>query len=576
MAFTTRNFRTLKESKAKVVRDFFKEKKKTRLEERILDRRIEQAIKDFGNFGALMSPVSNGLLDSSVFNRNLESMFYDAASFQEALREEGSIKVRVAKRLTNERSSNERELFRFEKLVKQGLFELDLKAKVAYETFFDSSLGAAEASRIVEDPKTKLTISEAYRIDPEGRGGLRLPTESLEEIRFRNCTYVYEETDFSPFELEQTVEDPSGVYLEDRVFLHTVYKPTNWRQEMESAFLTLLCELPGYQVINTINIHSVSEKPVDIYKVEFLKANLQWEEIDFKVALDADNQILLFSAIGTSQLKFYFMQRTPTVSGNLKVNKRKGETYFQGDKFEFAIAEIWAQRAWYKDIGFYETPAFEVNRAVSFSTKETMVDIRGEHADLFSTGQASTDALVDKYFIVRSNRKSNIKIDTIIPAPGNAREEELLAIYKQESFINFAPMIDEAKCIVYGDDIELALGTDYVISVDNGITWISSYEDAAVGLFIRDIPKAYETKIRLLDYDPNVTYRISYVKRPFQILDKSGAITLVNNRIAFPRRTKSFSGEVSVLYVLRSMSGNPLITPLITSYCFIAKERNNA
>lgn len=576
MAFFTRNFKTLKESKAKVIRDFFKEKRKTRLEERVLDRRIEQAVKDFGNFGALLSPSIGSPFDSSLLNRNLQCLFYDAASLQEVLRVESDLKNRVAKRLNNERTSNERELFRFEKLVKEGLFELDLKAKVAYEVFVDGSLGVAEPSRIVEDPKTRLTISESYRIDPEGRGGLRLPTESLEEIRFRNCSYVYEETDFSPFDLEQTVEDPSGVYLEDRVFLHTVYRAKNWRQKSVSASLTLLCELPGYQVINTINVHSVSEKPVELQKVEFLKANLEWEEIDFRVSLSADNQILLFSAIGTSQLKLSFVQRTPSASGLFKVKKRRGETLFEGEKFEFAIAEIWAQRAWYKSLGFYETPAFEVSRAVSFSTKEMMVDIQGSHADTFSTGHVSTDALVDKYFVIKSKRASNVKIDTIVPVPGNGREEEVLAVYKQESYINFAPVIEETKCIVYANDVPLAFGIDYEISIDNGVNWIASYEDVLLGLFYRDIPKAYEAKVRLLNYNADLTYRISYVKRAFQVLDRSGAVSLVNNRLAFSRRTKSFSGEVSVLYVLRSMSDNPLVTPLITSYCFIAKEKSHA
>jgi len=137
-------------------------------------------------------------------------------------------------------------------------------------------------------------------------------------------------------------------------------------------------------------------------------------------------------------------------------------------------------------------------------------------------------------------------------------------------------VVTEDKCEVYEDEALLVLGTDYEISLDNGVSWISSYDDVNLGLVTRNVPKAYECKIRFLDFNPDALYRVSYVKRAYQTLDRSGNVALLNNRIAFPRRTKSFSGEVSVLYVLRSMSGNPLITPLITSYCFIAKEKSNA
>ena len=165
--------------------------------------------------------------------------------------------------------------------------------------------------------------------------------------------------------------------------------------------------------------------------------------------------------------------------------------------------------------------------------------------------------------------------EVTIAVPGGAVEAEMLPNTNEASRLNFAPLITETSGpVVKSSSATLVLGTDYEISYD-GINWVGAY-DAANPYINGDLtPLATSAQIRLLSPEPGELYWIEYKAMPNQYLEKSKRFVLKNGRAQTVKKNNLLEGEVRVLYVLRSLSNDFYLTPVITNYLLRVREGNN-
>ena len=126
---------------------------------------------------------------------------------------------------------------------------------------------------------------------------------------------------------------------------------------------------------------------------------------------------------------------------------------------------------------------------------------------------------------------------------------------------------------VYENNVLLTIGSDYVISLDDGATWLGEWPiDSGYDEFHRRA-KAGRFYIRFINYDTSAIYWTRYFIYRNQELTQDGLVRLKNGRVIFDESLKHTSGSLQTVLVSRTNTANPYITPVTTEYSLRVQEK---
>jgi hypothetical protein len=464
---------------------------------------------------------------------------------------------------------------RAEGLVLEVSTEDDEQTQIHLNQFLNNRDFGDQIETPITDPKTGIVFTEDHRCSPRGLGGLRLPEADIAELRFVQADISYEDTSFSNVKAPIPTDDPAKVFLEKAAFRFSSYQSKDWRKTKSNAALGLVLTLPGSQLINSIRVRMGSAKKTEVEELYFENEYGEWESIEVHIPVEGDSFELLFAPVTTRRLRIVFVQYSPLYVGPQTFSFDNRVMQEEVEHYEFVIKEIWARRIQYKGLGYFLSKSMEVERPLSFSLKEAVLDLTGSHARYFVSDTVTTDTLTDKYLLLTLRGRAGKESEVIIAVPSSATEAEMLPSTNQASRLNFAPLITETSApVVKNSSGVLVFGTDYEITY-NGINWIGAYDSTNPYINGDLTPVATSAQIRLLAPESGELYWIEYKAMPNQYLEKSKRFFLKNGRVQTAKKNNLLEGEVRVLYVLRSLSNDFYLTPVIKNYLLRVREGNN-
>jgi hypothetical protein len=126
---------------------------------------------------------------------------------------------------------------------------------------------------------------------------------------------------------------------------------------------------------------------------------------------------------------------------------------------------------------------------------------------------------------------------------------------------------------VWQDNARLDLGEDYLISTDNGVTWLDYWPRDNNWVIINGIPTAGKFKIKILYPNYTSLYSIEYRFLKDQQLSKALGISLKKGKVVFDSKFNSSVGALNTVIILRSNTNNHYLTPIIKSYILEVNEK---
>ena len=131
---------------------------------------------------------------------------------------------------------------------------------------------------------------------------------------------------------------------------------------------------------------------------------------------------------------------------------------------------------------------------------------------------------------------------------------------------------------LYEDDRLLKIGVDYSISLDDKSTWYdywlmpgeTSYN------YLNKRAKAGRFYVRVHNRNPHAIYWIKYRVKRNQALSACEQVRLKNGRVVFDKALKNTFGTLQTVFIFRTNSTNPYITPILREYSLRIQERDNS
>lgn len=124
--------------------------------------------------------------------------------------------------------------------------------------------------------------------------------------------------------------------------------------------------------------------------------------------------------------------------------------------------------------------------------------------------------------------------------------------------------------LVYKENTLLSIGTDYKVSIDNGITFNSNWPTAAE--YEKATRKAGHCKIQFNNIDETQHYYVIYYHAPNQMLDESDQFSLINNEFVISSDISSDIKDISVFIRMASHYYHNDISPFIKYLKFKIRE----
>lgn len=141
-------------------------------------------------------------------------------------------------------------------------------------------------------------------------------------------------------------------------------------------------------------------------------------------------------------------------------------------------------------------------------------------------------------------------------------------VYEADTLLALA---QDIPFTVRENNITLTLGTDYLVSFNNGDKWYSTMPQAS-DLFEAALkPKAGDFRIQIKNPAHGRIYWISYKIEPNQQLDSKGLVSLKNGRVLFEENGIG-KGTLNTIAIIRAQGANHYITPVVSSYALKIRE----
>lgn len=336
--------------------------------------------------------------------------------------------------------------------------------------------------------------------------------------------------------------------------------------------LELVVNLDGFEEINNFILESGSSLPYEIEgnSLYIWKEDKSWEAISFTKIADRFNyKELLFEPKYTSKIKFKLIQSKYHDTGLVnetenKLDKVLNRSFLQYNKkikekkikriYDLSILKLEVKRKFNYRFGFYrEANPIMVNQGLSASFKtlksyEASNCFIEKYLHLVLYGDAEVDSF--KEVLKLNTQRKNI----IIPIPNNIDIESELIVFNESKIgkLNFCPKLKDnltESIKIYEDENLLNIRTDYLISVDEGVTYTWEYNVA----FNSNINKCGSFLIKLLKpLDKRKTYKCEYSLNEKMSCDEEGKLFIKEGELLFAKELQSSIGFIRPVILIRN------------------------
>lgn len=286
----------------------------------------------------------------------------------------------------------------------------------------DSALAYDQSDWLI-DYKTGLPFQADNMADIIQGTGLTLPLREHARVSIRKVTVVGEETDVGDTAEPVVSNNPKNLLRPNRVFRHVVIRTdhdnTSKKYNHTPSYLTLLLELSGVQLINTLNIRPLGQSTVYVESISYL--NEAGEEIvltDTELPSEVELTVL-FEPVRTKYLKVKFRQYAPVSrqhydASDIRVRELnkllRGSGFSQlldenpeeimGRVYDFSLENISCALRMYENLGVYRSQPVAVNSpmGVSYSDNVETIDISNVNKSYgTSTFLEDGEVLLERY-----------------------------------------------------------------------------------------------------------------------------------------------------------------------------------
>ena len=339
--------------------------------------------------------------------------------------------------------------------------------------------------------------------------GVTLPVLAEELIPFVEVLLVGEESDVGDSIRPLVSSDPRNIMFPNQVFKHIIvrqeFDETSRKYKKDPVYCTLLMELPGVQLLNTLEVRPLGSSTFFIDELTYINDNSEEATID-AINIEADRTTtLLFEPIKARCLKIKFVQyapieRTEVLLGDTTTNKinevLRGAGWsqylpeflekIQGAIYDFSLESIRASLRTYDSLGVYVSRPRTVTGLVGCSLTDTVEAITISN-DQRTYGRRTFldqgEALLERYLGVRLyGRNDEVVVDELIPLrDGYPMQKEFLPLHGGESRFKLFPDINWSlvKTRAFADKT----GDIYTVTTS---TPIPGVEDKIVGVRYTD------------------------------------------------------------------------------------------
>ena len=402
-------------------------------------------------------------------------------------------------------------------------------------------------------------------------------------------------------------KDTSYLYREGKVFNYIVgkhmFNETGQIKKDRPVSLALIIHFNGYQELNNLFIESSSGLPIrfDLSNMYYNNENNQWVNVNNVSESDNYNRKnIYFNRIRSNKIKIKLFQEKYYDSASIvdeSIEKHTENILLRNSflnynpvikqkqinkVYDLSILKLAVKRKVYKGYGFYREalPLF-VNQPLSFTIDQEFLY---QDEECFIEKECHIILYGEKDFKAYKKKNKNFtktpRVNLIAPISSNASlEREALTFIDNKCNLKLFPLIskNETKlkdCIqLYKDNNLLKIGTDYLISFNDGASYISSEN-----IFVRDIEDelsfklAGEVQIKLLkEAKSNSIYKAEYLLENIFFLNQEKTISYINNEIVFDKSLNNSVGFLRPRFIFRNLSKNNE-SSLIKEYRVLVEE----
>jgi len=452
------------------------------------------------------------------------------------------------------------------------------------------------------DFKTKSTFLPSNIAEVIPGVGLGLPVRALSKSLVQNISLLKEETEYGDTRSPIVSGNPMDLLDPTRVFRHIVvrreFDNTSRSYQQESSTMALLIELSGRQLINYLSVRPLGHSPVEIQSLSYYDEDGTEQSLPFDPGRPGLFTTLLFEPVRTRFIKLKFVQHSPVAKtqvysedprireintilrgqGFSQLLSENPETV-QGRVYDFSLQEVEVGLREYTSLGIYRSGKIDIKSPVGIELHSNVSAVTIDGATVGESDQPMPEGSTnpEMYLGIDMQLAGVSVIDALVPVPHHSTQEnERIALIGQDGYLRFIPDVsDPAKpsFVLYMNDTTLFVGTDYHISLDGGSTWLTSWATASTVLAAREpFLLAGEAMVRILDLDRSAFYHARYTPFAQQSVIAGGAITLMGGRLSVSSAFLGTVGTIQVVTVIRSVSHNPYLTPVVDSYLLKVRE----
>lgn len=457
------------------------------------------------------------------------------------------------------------------------------------------------------DDKRKLSFKSSMQSDYKS-DCISAPIKLNKDINIVSIE-VCEEESYGSDNLHQldVSKDTSYLYRENKVFNYIVgkhmFNETGQIKKDRPVSLAFIIHFNGYQELNNIFIESSSGLPIrfDLNNMYYNNQNNEWVSInDVSESDNYNRKNIYFNRIRSNKIKIKLFQEKYYDSASLvdeSIEKHTENILLKGSflnynptikekqinkVYDLSILKLVVRRKVYKGYGFYREalPLF-VNQPLSFTIDQ---DYLYEDEECFVEKECHIILYGEKDFKAYKKKNKNFnktpRVNLIIPVSNNASlEREALTFIDNKCNLKLFPLISKSETKIkdcfqlYKDNNLLTLGTDYLISFNDGADYIRSGN-----MFVKDIEStlsfklAGEVQIQLLkDAKNNSIYKAEYLLENIFFLNNEKTISYINNEIVFDKSLNNSVGFLRPRFIFRNLSKNNE-SSLIKEYKVLVEE----
>lgn len=222
----------------------------------------------------------------------------------------------------------------------------------------------------------------------------------------------------------------------------------------------------------------------------------------------------------------------------------------------------------------------EVSDCVDFISFTTETPHRLENGDLVSLTSSNSkyaglyivSYVADDYtFYISLDSFSDLVADDGVLTAGELKELQSakICVWNQDV---------ESPIELYEDNRLLKIGVDYSISLDDKSTWYDYWlmPGELSYSYLNKRAKAGRFYVRVHNRKPHAIYWIKYRVKRNQALSSCEKIRLKNGRVVFDKLLRDTFGTLQTVFVFRTNSTNPYITPVLREYSLRVQEKDGS